>query len=534
MRVKIISFLISLFVSSVVLYGQVNGIDVLNYKFNLTLTDSSDVIHGLAIIRFKSTQSANEIGFDLKGLNNEKKGMSVESVTENGKPVSFVHKENKLILNFGGVLKANEEKEIQVQYSGIPSDGLIISKNKYGHRTFFSDNWPNRAHAWLPCNDAPGDKATVEFIITAPSHYQVISNGLEIEHSNLDENRTLSHWKEDAPLPTKITVIGVAAFAVNLSGFANQVPVSSWVYPEDREKGFYDYAPAKDILGFFMNYIGPYGYKKLANVQSKTVFGGMENASAIFYYENSVTGKGHIEDLLAHEIAHQWFGDMATEKSFSHLWLSEGFATYMADIYLESKFGIDTLVKRLQKERREALNFGKQSKQPVVDSVSSYMNLLNASSYQKGAWVLHMLRRQFGDSTFRKFIRAYYARYAGKNANTEDLRKVAEEISGKNLEQFFRQWLYTPGNPQLQVVWMYYEKNKSLNITVSQKQENSVYKFPLEVEIKSSSGSSRIEKLNITKQSEVFTIPVKEKPSRIILDPNTNLLFEGNAEEGKE
>ena len=533
-RVKIISFLSLLFIARASLYAQVNGIDVLNYKFNLTLTDSSDVIRGLAIIRFKTTQSANEVGFDLTGLNNAKKGMSVEAVTENGRTVSFVHKENKLILNFGGPLKANEEKEIEVQYSGIPSDGLIISKNKYGHRTFFSDNWPNRAHAWLPCNDAPGDKAAVEFVITVPSHYQVISNGLEIEHTNLDENRTLSHWKEDAPLPTKITVIGVASFAVNLSGFTNGIPVSSWVYPEDREKGFYDYAPAKDILGFFINYIGPYGYKKLANVQSKTVFGGMENASAIFYYENSVTGKGHIEDLLAHEIAHQYFGDMATEKSFSHLWLSEGFATYMTNIYLESKYGSDTLVKRLQKERKEALDFGKRWKQPVVDTVSSYMDLLNANSYQKGGWILHMLRRQFGDSTFRKFIRTYYARYAGKNANTEDLRKVAEEISGRNLEQFFRQWLYTTGNPQLQVVWMYYEKNKSLNITVSQKQENSVYKFPLELEIKSPTGSSRTEKLNITKQSEVFTISVKEKPSRIILDPNTNLLFDGKVEEGKE
>ena len=202
---------------------------------------------------------------------------------------------------------------------------------------------------------------------------------------------------------------------------------------------------------------------------------------------------------------------MATEKSFSHLWLSEGFATYMTDIYLESKYGSDTLVKRLQKERKEALNFGQTMKQPVVDSVSSYMDLLNANSYQKGAWVLHMLRRQFGDSTFHKFIRTYYARYAGKNANTEDLRKVAEEISGRNLESFFRQWLYTPGNPQLQVVWMYYEKNKSLNITVSQKQENSVYKFPLELEIKSSSGSSRIGKTEHNKTIGGLQYSLKRK-----------------------
>src|SRR6266700_2106852 len=178
-------------------------------------------------------------------------------------------------------------------------------------------------------------------------------------------------------------VIGAAGFAVQYSGTINGTPVYSWVYPENKEKGFYDYAQAVDILPFYIKHVGPYAYEKLANVQSKTIFGGMENAGAIFYSENTVTGTRVSESLLAHEIAHQWFGDMATETDWSHLWLSEGFATYMTILYFEKKY-----------------------EKPVVDSsVTNYMELLNANSYQKGGWILHMLRMEAGDSAFWKGIR---------------------------------------------------------------------------------------------------------------------------------
>ena len=156
-------------------------------------------------------------------------------------------------------------------------------------------------------------------------------------------------------------VIGVADFAVNLAGMIdNCIPVYSWVFPEDRDKGFYDYAQAMEILPFFIKNVGPYGYKKLANVQSKTTFGGLENANTIFYHENSIDGTRKSETLLAHEIAHQWFGNMATEKSFAHLWLSEGFATYMTILYMENKYGADTATRCLKKTGRKLLTLQKQ------------------------------------------------------------------------------------------------------------------------------------------------------------------------------
>jgi aminopeptidase N len=325
-------------------------------------------------------------------------------------------------------------------------------------------------------------------------------------------------------------VIGVADFAVDKSGTINNVPVYSWVFPENKKEGFLDYAPAKDILGFYMNYIGMYPYKKLANVQSKTIFGGMENASAIFYFENSVTGKKEQESLLAHEIVHQWFGDMATEKSFAHLWLSEGFATYLTHIYLETKYGKDSLEKRMRKERQEILDFVSLNHRPVVDTTSDYMQLLNANSYQKGGWVLHMLRRQLGDSIFHKAIRTYYATYAGKNAGTRDFQKIVESVSGKNLELFFTQWLYNPVNPELKIKWKWLPRTKKAQIDIEQEQEGILFNFPLEIEL-TMGNKKTIRPIVIDSKTQRFTWPAAKKPSEIKADPNTSLLFEGKSVE---
>ena len=170
-------------------------------------------------------------------------------------------------------------------------------------------------------------------------------------------------------------VIGVADFAVQLDSTINCIPVTSWVFPENRDSGFSQYAVSKKILPFYESYIGPYPYKKLANVQSKTIFGGMENAGNIFYYQNSVAMNPEqykhnrsIEELFAHETAHQWFGDEASEIDWPHLWLSEGFATYMTHLYMEHQYGADTLQKAMKKDREEVIAFSKKRKTPVVDT----------------------------------------------------------------------------------------------------------------------------------------------------------------------
>jgi aminopeptidase N len=232
------------------------------------------------------------------------------------------------------------------------------------------------------------------------------------------------------------------------------------------------------------------------------------------------------ERLIAHEISHQWFGDMVTEKSFAHLWLSEGFASYLPNLYLESKYGTERMAKEMKDDRQQVIDFAKTSDRPVVDTISPYMQLLNANSYQKGGWALHMLRGELGDSLFHASIRNFYSAYAGKNADTRDFQKVCEQTSGKDLGVFFQQWLYMPGVPELDVRWQYNAKNKNVLLTVNQLQKN-LFQFRLEIRLKTASGKTHLAALSVKKQRQEFIIPYNEKVVGIEADPNTSLLFEG-------
>lgn len=518
-----------LFLFSACLFSNAQTkIDVLHYKYNITLTDNNDSIYGHAEVVFIARKGSSEIEFDLSGGVGNNKDMVVTKASLPYKSTEtaniFTHYNNKLYIKTGNELAADDTLTATIDYKGIPTDGLIISRSRFGKRTFFSDNWPNRAHKWIPCNDDPSDKASVEFIVTAPSHYEVVSNGILREEKVLSGDKKLTHWKEEVALPTKIMVIGVADFAIDTVGIVGNIPVTSWVFPENKTDGFRDYAQAKEVLAWFIDYIGPFPFEKLANIQSRTIFGGMENAGAIFYNEDYIATGQMDERLIAHEISHQWFGDMVTEKNFSHLWLSEGFASYLPNIYLASKYGKDRMDKEMKEDRQQVIDFAKTSDRPVVDSISSYMQLLNANSYQKGGWVLHMLREELGDSLFHASLRNFYSTYAGKNADTRDFQKVCEQTSGKDLGIFFQQWLYTPGLPELDIKWEYNAKNKSVALTVNQLQKN-IFQFPLEIMLKTASGKTHLNTLSINRQNQGFIIPFNEKIIDIEADPKTSLLF---------
>ena len=282
-----------------------------------------------------------------------------------------------------------------------------------------------------------------------------------------------------------------------------------------------------------MCYFVTYPYRELASVESRTIFGGMENAGAIFYHENSVDGRRTEEGLFAHEIVHQWFGDMATETNFAHLWLSEGFATYFTHVYYESKYGKNVFASRMQEDRQAIIDFARSSGRPVVDSITDYMQLLNTNSYQRGGWILHMLRRESGDSIFHQAIRAYYEAYKGKNATTEDLQAVFEKISGKSLGNFFRQWLYRPEIPKLNINWKYNVKEKNISVTVTQLQKGDPFRFPLDMNIQEMPSGARVVTITVSKTAQTFTFPVSAKPLKLMADPHVSLLFEGTVTESK-
>ena len=492
--------------------------DVLHYRYELELRDTDDSIRGVAKIRMRFSEPVDAFRLDLMGSSN---GKGMKSSVAGNAVHRAVADDTSILVTMKGPAVVDSVYEFRVSYSGVPADGLIIASNKFGDRTFFADNWPNRARHWIPCMDRPDDKASFEFIVTAPSHYRVISNGKKIAEENLDNGFTRTHWKEEMRLPTKVMVIGVARFAIKqYADSPAGIPVSAWVYPQDSTYGFTDYAAAASILKFFTEYIGPYPFNKLANVQSKTIFGGMENAGAIFYNESLVKGNADYDDLLAHEIAHQWFGNMASEKSFTHLWLSEGFATYLTNIYVEAKYGKKMMKERLRTDREMIIRFVRTNDRPVVDAASAYMDLLNANSYQKGGWILHMLRREVGDTSFQKILQMYYSRFSGSNADSKDFEMIAEEVSGKELTGFFHQWLDRPGIPKLAIKKI--KKAVGWEVTVMQTQKE-VYELSIPVGLRSKERSVK-EYWNIAERVKTFFVP--GAATEIRLDPDVELLWE--------
>ena len=502
---------------------RLNEVDVKHYNLAIEVNDSTNSIKAKMTVSLVFKQLVNEFYLDLAQKDSTGKGMQIAAVFQNNDTVQFIHSNNKIIIQ-PKFVKTDSIYHFEITYGGVPKDGLIIGENLHGDRTFFADNWPNRAQHWFPCVDHPSDKATVEFIIKAPNHYQVIANGYLFEETNLSDDLKLYHYKTAEPLPTKVMVIGIARFAVQHLGETQYIPVSTWVYPQTKEQGFYDFANAKNILDFFIEKFGEYPNQKLANVQSKTQFGGMENAGAIFYAEKYIKGDRNFEDTIAHEIVHQWFGNSASETDWPHLWLSEGFATYFTDIFIQETEGELAFQLRLKEEREKVLNFYRKKQTPVIDAENTHlMSLLNANSYEKGAWVLHMLRKKLGDENFWKGIKTYYEKFKLNNASTNDFKYVMTEVSGENLDAFFTQWLQKAGHPILKTSWLYHQ-NK-LRLLIDQTQENA-FNFPLDVEILYTDGTSEIKTIEVAEIAIPYEIETKGEVKAVNFDPNTWLLFE--------
>ncbi len=508
-------------------YPRNYSIDIQHYKFTIELNDSTNIIDGVAEVTILVKNPELNFHLDLTGKGEDGYGMKISSMMHLEKPLKYAHENDRVMVSLNSLPRRGEKIILQIRYSGIPADGLVISTNKFGDRTFFGDNWPNRAHHWIPTIDHPYDKASCEFIITAPDHYQSIANGVLIEKKSLPGKRTQAHWKEEKPIPTKVMVIGVARFATEISGEIDGIPIETWVYPQNQMQGFSDFKVATQITDYFVKNIGPFPYRKLANVQSTTRFGGMENASNIFYFENSVTGKNEHEDLIAHEIAHQWFGDAASEKDWYHVWLSEGFATYFTNLYYESAYGKDQLVDRMQKQREEVVRYYKTNPAPVIDTTLADINrVLNTNTYQKGGWFLHMLRKEVGDESFWKGIKDYYGTYQHSTAMTSDFRAIMEKASGKSLKLFFDQWLRKAGHPILSGTWTYDAKKKQVKLLLRQNQETPFF-LAVDVAITDGNGATEVRVAQMGEKEAEFTYLVKKRPQAVLLDPDAWLLFEG-------
>jgi aminopeptidase N len=513
-------------------------IDIKHYSFALTLSDSNDEIIGSTniTIHFKQAGVQN-FRLDLinQSIERKGKGMLVDGVYLDKNPISYTHQNDALVINLPSPSSINQSLVFTIKYHGIPSDGLRIGATKLGDRSFFNENWPNRGRHWLPLIDHPYDKATSEFIVNAPAHYKVISNGLLLEESDLGNNVKLTHWKQSVPVSSWLFVLGVADFAVKYVDEFKGKSIQTWVYSKNREAGFYDFdEPTKKVLEFYSAYVGPYAYEKLANIQTPSVNGGMETSSAIFYGEDLVTGKRdeRIRNIVIHEIAHQWFGNAITETTWDDAWLSEGFATFFTLLFIENEYGKEEYKKGIIKAKKTV--FDLSLKIPdfsiVGNRTAEKEAVTNGLTYQKGAWILHMLRDFLGEKSFQKGIHAYYKKYYNSNTTTDEFRIEMEKASDKDLKLFFKQWLYQPINPTINAVWKYDPAAKKIVLQLTQSQSGD-YLFNTPVEIgyyKLGATSPTILKMNLTRQQEVFSFPLSAAPEKVELDPRNVLLNNGN------
>lgn len=500
-------------------YPRVNALDAIRYSINLQISDANDEIRGeTEIVFLVRADGVSEVPLDFGDL-------MVDSAMVNHhddiyKEIPFRKLEGRLIVTLEHPYRRGDSIFLRIKYHGSPSDGLFFKRNKFGDRTIFADNWPNRAHNWFPSIDHPYDKARVEFTVTAPARYDVVANGKLVETKITTDGMKLTRWREGVPIPVYCMVIGVTEFSILPAGVSGVTPLTFYLYPKDRDTGTRDYGRALKMLDFFTTLIGPYPYEKLALVQSSTRFGGMENSSSIFFDEKAYDGSGRLEGTVAHEIAHQWFGDSVTESDWNHLWLSEGFATYFGALFFEHTEGRDAFVRRMLTSKERYLKDAAATSRPIHDdSVTDLFKLLNRNNYEKGAWVLHMLRRLMGDEKFFAGVRDYYRTYRDRIALTEDFRRVMEARAGRSLSWFFDEWIYRPGYPNYEADWRWSKETKQLRLRVRQTQVGAPFRMPLDVEIRTGDASRR-ELINVSGHEQLFTFKLKSKPQSVAIDPD--------------
>lgn len=510
------------------------NIDIKHYAFQINLSDSSNEITGTADIKilFK-TKGTQNFRLDLINKSNEKqgKGMVIDAITIGNQIVSFTHQNDEIIIQLPQPSVEAAELNFTIQYHGIPFDGLRIGATKFGDRSFFNESWPNRARHWLPTIDHPYDKATSEFIVKAPSHYKVVSNGLLMEESDIDVNTRLTHWKQNVPVSSWLFVLGAADFSVQYVDYFEGKSIQTWVYSKNRASGFFDFKePTKKVMAFYTNYVGPYAYEKLANIQSASVSGGMETSSAIFYAENLVNGKRdeRTRNVVIHEIAHQWFGNAVTETTWDDAWLSEGFATFFTLLFIENEYGKEEYKKGIIKAKKAIFDMSiKMPDFSIVAPRSAEKEAVTTGlTYQKGAWILHMLRERMGEENFKKGIQSYYKKYFNANATTDDFRLEMEKFAGKDLKVFFKQWLYQPIHPKIETNWSFDPKLKKITFNLTQLTD---FTFDLPIEIGYYSKNSThpmILKLQLNKKQLTQSFFIKEVPEKIEMDPKNILLSE--------
>ena len=494
----------------------------LNLKFNF---DKAEVI-GEADLTFTPLKN------NFEKLILDAKTMKISSVELNGNQLKFSQDDQNLFITLDKPYKKGVDLTVKIKYTAFPTNGLFFfhptKRNPEIPYNIWSQGEGTNNRYWYPAYDLPDDKLTSEVIATVPENLIAISNGiLKSVKTNLSEKTKTFDWKTDVEHSNYLTSIIVGNYKT-IKEKVRGTELDYNVPPDWASKVDYFYGRTPQMIQFYSNYIIPYPYKRYAQTTVQDFeYGGMENITATTLNRRLLHGKSAIpnynaDGLIAHELAHQWFGDLLTCKTFKHIWLNEGFATYMTDLWTEHEYGEDEF--RYLRYNENQTYFNRELKyQPLAKIKKDSSDVIPAElggskAYERGAAVLNMLRFKMGDEAFEKGIKFYVNKYKFKNVVTEQFRKAMEKSSGQNLNKFFNEWVYGAGFPVFDVSYKYDGNSKKLilNVEQAQKQLPAVGIFDVPVLVEIDAGKVLIQQMiEVNKKKQSYSFDCPQKPNMI-------------------
>lgn len=525
-------------------YPREFPVDFKHLRLQLTFADlTSKSFDGVAALTMRAVRD------DVTVLKLDAVDLDIDRVTdEAGQDIRFDHDARELTLYFDLPLPTGSDTVATIHYRCVdPLEGMYFAlpDESYADRPLVvhTQGETDTSRYWFPCLDDPGDRLTTELIVTVPAPYFALSNGRLIKATDDDTNwpqrMTTYHWRQNVPHVFYLVSLVIGEFD-EVKDMWRDVPVSYYV-PKGRAadaKRTYQNTPR--IMEYFSQLLGvDYPFEKYAQVNVPMFnYGGMENTSATtitdraLLDERAAIDNDH-EGLISHELAHQWFGDLITCRSWPHVWLNEGFATFMASLWREKYFGREDYLNEFW-QRFQSVAAADDTTTPGAVVLADYSFSFEpffhkgALAYSKGSCVLHMLRHQLGDELFWKAMQVYTRRFRETQVETADLRRVFEEVTGRSLERFFQQWLYRPGVPHITVEYTWHAEHKVAEVSIKQTQhiaeKTPAFAFPLDLYFRAG-GEVVTTTIDITSRTDGYRRRFETAPDLFCVDPYAGLLM---------
>lgn len=512
-------------------YAPSREIDILHLALDVTPDFKARTVSGKATLRFKPIAKPYA-ELKLDGVD-----LRVSAVDSTEKLLGWQATEKNVLVTFAEPVPADKEVTVTITYSAAPEKGLYFRTPEMGYKAEDSHIWtqgePLEARHWFPSFDAPNEKFTSEITCHVVEGMEVLSNGRKMSQEK-DSNGLLAvRWLQDKPHANYLIAL-CAGYFKKVEGKHRDVPMAFWTPASQIAQAQSSFGETKDMMAFFEKEIGvPYPWAKYDQVCVEDFgWGGMENTTLTILNDRTLFTEAteNIREstgLIAHELAHQWFGDYVTCKDWSHLWLNEGFATYYEGLFEGHKHGRDMFLYVMYQRARGITSQANDTNAIVRRDFNNPEEQFGFHAYPKGSWILHMLRSQVGEDLYRRCIKAYLDRHQFGNVTTDDLAKVFEELSGRSFDQFFNQYVYHAHHPELNVAYSWDERTKLAKLSIQQVQKLSddvlLFKVPLPVRFKTKAGV--IDRtLEVKDKAEDFYVPLTEAPQSVRIDPEMTLL----------